>query len=330
MQVPSAAHTDSKPVDHFNALPAADQALVRLAKYLRKSGYRFITVTPDTHQRVNARAQNEWAMDLAGVFGWSRRFRPSILHPEIFELMRLADIVVPDGEGWRSLLRLSTLDGELYFHSAYPTSDADAVFFGPDTYRFATAIKRYFASQRLPVRSAVDIGCGAGPGAILTALAHPGAQVVAVDINDRALRLTRVNAYLAGVANIATHNSNLLTDVSGEFDLIVANPPFLVDPTERAYRNGGGALGSNLSLAIVDAALNRLTQHGTLLMYTGVAIVGGIDLFLAAVEKRLAAHNAVWSYEELDPDIFGEELDNAAYADADRIAAVLLTVTKAG
>ena len=35
-----------------------------------------------------------------------------------------------------------------------------------------------------------------------------------------------------------------------------------------------------------------------------------------------------WTYEEIDPDVFGEELDGGAYASADRIAAVLLTAKK--
>jgi len=35
-----------------------------------------------------------------------------------------------------------------------------------------------------------------------------------------------------------------------------------------------------------------------------------------------------WTYEELDPDVFGEELERGVYTGADRIAAVTLTVTK--
>jgi hypothetical protein len=37
---------------------------------------------------------------------------------------------------------------------------------------------------------------------------------------------------------------------------------------------------------------------------------------------------ANFGYEEIDPDVFGEELDRQAYADADRIAAVGLTAEK--
>jgi hypothetical protein len=51
-------------------------ALVALGHSLQAAGYRFTTVTPATHERVNARLGNAWATDLRGVFGWSRPFPP--------------------------------------------------------------------------------------------------------------------------------------------------------------------------------------------------------------------------------------------------------------
>jgi hypothetical protein len=48
---------------------------------------------------------------------------------------------------------------------------------------------------------------------------------------------------------------------------------------------------------------------------------------LQAVLKLYASH---FVYEELDPDVFGEELDRSAYANADRIAAIGLTAIKRG
>lgn len=320
-----------------NPAPAgADDALLRLAAAVRDTGYRFVTVTPATHARVNARPGNAWARGLEDVFGWSRPFRPGILPPAVFELMRRAGVAVPHGgeggDGWRSLVRLSSLGGELFLHSAFPTAEPDAVFFGPDTYRFASAIGAHLERRSSPVRQAVDIGCGAGPGGILIAKARPEAEVSMGDINDAALRFARVNAALAGARNAVARRSDLLAGVPGDpFDLVVANPPYLVDPAERAYRHGGGPLGAGLSLAILDAALGRLAPGGTLLLYTGAAVVNGHDPFRAEAEGRLAADPGVgWTYREMDPDVFGEELDTAAYAEADRIAAVVLTVTRKG
>lgn len=307
----------------------ADEALLELVRLLRESGYDFTTPTPATHARVNARPENALAHDLRGVFGWSRPFAPDILPPAIWDAMQRAEIAVQKGETWKSTLRLSSLAGAWFFHSAFPTSDADSVFFGPDTYRFANAIGTYFTGNSRPVSRAVDIGCGAGPGAILAARAKPDAPVFAVDINPSALRLTQLNAALNQTPNVEARESNLLSGVDGDFDLIVANPPYLVDESKRAYRHGGGPLGAGLSLAIVDAALERLSPGGTLLLYTGAAMVDGSDPFQEALSARFSGRDFRWSYRETDPDIFGEELDCPAYARADRIAAVVLRATKA-
>ena len=303
-----------------------DAKLLRLARAVQDTGYAFTTPTPATHARVNARPGSAWAQDLAGVFGWSRPFREALLPPVVLALMREADVLVSGSAGLRSAVRLSSLDGLLFAHSAYPTTAADSVFFGPDTYRFTRAVLAHLG-QGGPVRRAVDIGCGAGPGAILVARERPDAEVLAVDINPSALCMTRVNAALAGV-QVTAVDSNLLSTVPGSLDLIVSNPPYLVDPGARAYRHGGGPLGAGLSLAILDAALDRLAPGGTLLLYTGAAIVNGTDPFKTAVLAHVGGSGASWTYEELDPDVFGEELDGGAYADADRIAAVILTVKK--
>jgi methylase of polypeptide subunit release factors len=242
--------------------------------------------------------------------------------------MQRADVIAASPDVWRCTVRFSTLQDELFMHSAYPTTAADAVFFGPDTYRFAGALTRHLAERRSEVRRAVDIGCGAGPGAVVIALRQPTAEVLATDINPEALRFAAVNASLAAAANVACLESNLLAAVSGRFDLITANPPYLIDSGQRAYRHGSGRLGEGLSLAIASLADERLAPGGTLLLYTGSAIIGGVDFLRDAVAQRLAGTALDWRYEELDPDVFGEELLEPAYAEADRIAAVLLTVTK--
>lgn len=303
-------------------------SLFDLAAELKATGYEFTTVTPATHARVNSRLNNAWARNTKDVFGWSRPFREGVLPPQLLEAMRNADVLDRHGDGWISRVRAATLRGQLFLHSAYPTTAPDAIFFGPDTYRFATAIARYLEGN-VPIRRAVDVGCGAGPGAVVVAVERPQADVFAVDINDTALRYTTVNARLAGAGQLAAQYSDLLEGIDGDFDLIVANPPYLLDVQERTYRHGGGSLGEGLSLAIAGLARTRLAPGGTLLLYTGTAIVDGTDPFRALVAPVLNASSLEWHYQELDPDVFGEELAEPAYAHADRIAAVLLTVRKA-
>ncbi|WP_043196530.1 methyltransferase [Pseudomonas putida] len=308
----------------------ADQALLQLGRRLLADGYRFTCVTPATHARVNARADVCPASSLRDVFGWSRPFAASLLSTDELEQLRAASLLEAQGPLWRSRVRWSSLDDLLLVHSAWPTDSRDAVFFGPDSYRFAQVIKDHLRNRTRRVQHAVDIGCGSGVGALLIARAAPHAQVSAVDINPLALRHTAVNAALAGVANVSVQPSNLLDDVAGTFDLIVANPPYMLDAGQRAYRHGGGALGAELSLRIVEQACERLSAGGTLLLYTGVAIVKGRDALLDTVRPSLAGPALSWSYRELDPDVFGEQLLEPGYEQVERIAAVALTVTRSG
>lgn len=316
--------------------PYADHAaLAALGRSLQAADYRFVTVTPATHRRVNGRPENAWARDLRGVFGWSRPYGAGVL-PEIIDgQLRAAGLAQPaDGvAGTRAGVRASTIGDRLYFHSAWPTSDEDAVFFGPDTYRYVAALKRALAPHgglRRPVRRAVDIGAGAGPGAVELALRCPDATVYAADINPAALALAEVNAGLNGAHNVVPCRSDLLDGVDGGFDVVMSNPPYILDPDELTYRHGGGAHGAGLSIRIVHAALDRLHPGGSLLLYTGVAIVDGADPFLAAIRDRLDADADAWSYEELDPDIFGGQLGCEGYERVERIAAVWLHAVKRG
>ncbi|RAS28511.1 MULTISPECIES: methyltransferase [unclassified Pseudomonas] len=306
----------------------ADEALLQLGQRLRADGYRFTCVTPATQARNNARPGAEQASNLRDVFGWSRPFLPSLISLDELEQLRAAQVLREEGDRLRSNVRWSSLDDLLLVHSAYPTEASDAVFFGPDSYRFAQVIHDHLQHSPTRVQHAVDIGCGSGVGALVIARAAHHAQVSAVDINPLALRYTAINAALAGVGNVSVESSDLLDGISGAFDLIVANPPYMLDAGQRTYRHGGGALGAELSLRIVEQARERLSPGGSLLLYTGVAIVEGRDALLEAIRLRLAGPQWAWVYREVDPDVFGEQLLEPGYERVERIAAVSLTVNR--
>lgn len=320
--------TDTAALSSAPQLTEADNALLRLGALLQDEGYCFTTVTPATHERVNRRPANARAECLRDVLGWSRPFGPGVLPDRVVELMDAVGVLHRHEAGWRSLVRFSSYDGELFVHSAFPTTAADAVFFGPDTYRMADAAVAHVEASARPVRRAVDIGCGTGAGAIAVAKRAPDAEVLAVDINDAALRFTRVNSALAGAGGVRAVRSDLLDGVDGSFDLIISNPPFMIDPAGRAYRDGGGDHGHQLSLAIIGAAVDRLRPGGSLVLFSGTGITGGHDPFHEAAAARLDGSGLAWAYREVDPDVYGEELDGPAYAHAERIAVVVLTATR--
>jgi methylase of polypeptide subunit release factors len=304
-----------------------DHALLNLAASLLESGYSFVTPTPATHRRVNARPENAFAHDAAGIFGWSRPFRGGTLPEPLQTLAVNAGVLERHGDVFRSLVRLSTLGGMGFVHSAFPTETSDAVFFGPDTYRFANALVAAMPRIHAPAR-AVDIGTGAGAGALSIARAFPHAQTFMADINPAAVRLACINADLNGFGKLAARQSDLLADIEGSFDLIVANPPYLADASARLYRDGGGTLGSGLSLQIIKTAIDRLTPGGTLLLYTGAAIIGGTNPFAVEAGTLLDRAGFDWRVRELDPDVFGEELESGPMAVADRIAVIWLAATR--
>jgi methylase of polypeptide subunit release factors len=312
-------------------LDAADQALVDLGRDLKRRGYRFMTVTPTTHARVNARRVDGPA-SLTDIFGWSRPFAGADL-PESAH-MRLADAgeLETAGPKFRSRVRFSTLGDQLFVHSAFPTGQSDAVFFGPDTYRFARLLRHSIGTWKRQGGAfrIIDVGAGSGAGGIHAA-SHPSlvpASVTLGDVNPRALRFCRINAALNGIPGVQVIASDLFAEAEGCFDLIISNPPYLVDPLARLYRHGGGEFGFDLSLQIVEEGLQRLAPGGRLVLYTGSAIVDGIDLFHEIVCSRLAGRGVRFEYEEIDPDVFGEELEQPPYDRADRIAVIGLTIDR--
>ena len=123
-----------------------------------------------------------------------------------------------------------------------------------------------------------------------------------------------------------------MIEPDAKFDLIISNPPYLDDVAQSAYRHDGARVGKALSVRIGEEALARLAPGGRLLLYTGAAIVGGVDSFLADMQPMLehaqTGNQFDWSYSEIDPDVFGEKLDQPVYKHVDRIAAVGLTVTR--
>jgi len=306
----------------------AEPALLDLLKALDGERYDFVTPTPATHQRVVARTDRQEARDLRDVFGWSLPFGPELLPRPMLELLERANVVREGGRLLKSRIRVSRLLGSLFIHSAFPTKEEDAVFFGPDTYRFASFVRaelgRAAGAKRL-----VDIGAGGGPGGITAAAMLPGARITLLDTNPTALRLASVNARHAGVEAELVEGQGI-DDVSGPIDLVIANPPYVMDEDDRTYRSGGDMHGAQISLDWTLAAARRLEPGGRMLLYTGVAIVAGRDALREALERELPGLGCSLSYREIDPDIFGEELEKPLYSDVERIAAIGAVVEAAG
>jgi len=105
---------------------------------------------------------------------------------------------------------------------------------------------------------------GTGCGIQALHLARHAETVVATDISERALRMAATTAALSG-QRWDLRAGSLLEPVAGErFDLVVANPPFVVSAggVGHEYRDGGRA-GDGISEALVRGLPGVLAEGGT-------------------------------------------------------------------
>jgi Methyltransferase small domain len=116
-------------------------------------------------------------------------------------------------------------------------------------------------TPRARVGRALDMGTGCGVQALL--LAGHADEVVATDVNRRALEFAAFNAALNGFTSIDLREGSLFDPVAGEqFDLIVSNPPYVISPdTDVLYRDGG-LPGDSFSETVVRQAPSLLREGG--------------------------------------------------------------------
>jgi len=115
---------------------------------------------------------------------------------------------------------------------------------------------------REPVDRAWDLGTGCGVQALH--LSGHVRDVVATDVNQRALRMARLTAALNEVA-VDVRNGSLFEPVDGErFDLVVTNPPFVIAPGtgERLVYRDSGLPGDEVVRRVVTGIPEHLTDGG--------------------------------------------------------------------
>ena len=121
-----------------------------------------------------------------------------------------------------------------------------------------------------PVGDFIDVGCGAGPIAVLLAAKFPGRHVWAVDTNSRAVELCASNARVNAIDNLTACTPD---DVPQglSFALVCSNPPIRIGKSAlhellgrwlgRLHRDGTALMvvGKNLG---ADSLQSWLTQNG--------------------------------------------------------------------
>ena len=109
----------------------------------------------------------------------------------------------------------------------YDFVSADGVFSGS---RLDPGTAVLFRETEPPAEASrlLDLGCGFGPIAVALARSVPDARVDAVDVNERALELTRLNARRYGVDARVSVGTPDAVDPGTRYDEIWSNPPIRI------------------------------------------------------------------------------------------------------
>jgi len=162
----------------------------------------------------------------------------------------------------------------------------------PETEELVEFLK---AEIRNPKSEILDVGTGSGVIALSLASEFPEAQILAVDISDDALALAQENAARLNLAGrVRFLKSDLLENIEGTFDLVVANLPYvstqardtlsrevLHDPAVAVFAS---ARGDELIRELIAQGPSRLRPGGMLALEIGIG--QSEALFSALAEKN--------------------------------------------
>lgn len=166
-------------------------------------------------------------------------------------------LVARVGEIVRPLVQVIPHD-DVLISSDRPSSEPDPLFV-PGAQGPSDLLARL--TPRAHVARALDLGTGCGIQAVL--LRRHADDVVATDINERALGVARRNAALNLTQGIDFRLGDLLEPVRGEqFDLIVANPPYPISPEHTYIFRDAPVRGDELCRRLVEAVPETLTDGG--------------------------------------------------------------------
>ncbi|SEG73236.1 Methyltransferase small domain-containing protein [Thermomonospora echinospora] len=192
---------------------------------------------------------------------------PESAIPEADALVALGLAERAGGE-LRPLLHVEPLEGTDGGHLGHVVSDlkvrpGDGSALRPDHVVGSGGASAGLAQLAIhsPVDNALDLGTGCGVQVLH--LRGRAARLTATDLNPRALRLARMSFALSGLDGVELLEGSLYEPVRDRrFDLIVANPPFVISPGGGLVYRESGLPGDDVCRRLVTGAADRLNAGG--------------------------------------------------------------------
>lgn len=189
------------------------------------------------------------------------------LPPELADSGLVERIEETDGELVRALVHVQpypTDAGDQYVVSDFPVAQLLAAGDLPGADHVVgvggASVTLATITPRDRVRTTWDLGTGCGVQALLAA-AHSDV-VIATDRSERALGMAAATAELSGV-EFQLRAGSLFEPVTGErFELIVANPPFVISPQARFTYRESPLQADDLTAEVVSKAAEHLQADG--------------------------------------------------------------------
>lgn len=128
-----------------------------------------------------------------------------------------------------------------------------------DTFLLLEQVKKHASGRVLEL--------GTGSGILAIEAAKHSSSVLATDINPAAIKAAGQSAASQNLKNIRFRKSDLFKNVSGKFDTIIFNPPYL--PQDKGIEDGsiyGGKQGYEVIEEFLDQVNNYLRDDGIILL----------------------------------------------------------------
>ena len=103
----------------------------------------------------------------------------------------------------------------------------------PETEHLIETVLALQASERGTDQLRIaDVGTGSGCIALALAKELPNAEIHATDVSEQVLEIARANAARHQLQQIRFHHTDLLATLTGPFDFVVSNPPYVGESEE--------------------------------------------------------------------------------------------------